>query len=763
MASHTKSAVSALLLRGFSSVTVQTLLFRELLIVFHGSELTFGLMLAVWLASGALGSVLLARLFEKLPSAEKFYSLVQLIFAASLPCAVAFIRLSRMLLGIPFADALDLPHTAAIIAIALPAAAASDGILFTLGFRLLGPLKIEGSKTSSSAKIYLLESLGVMAGGLCFTFVLLAAFDSFQIALLISTLNLISAWRLMSKKQNGPLRRALGVALFVSLAAWGLSPVLQKMALAGQWHKKNLIAYENSAFGNIAVTEEHGQYTVFYDGLPTLSIPSPDAYFTEDFVHIPMLLHGRAKNILFVGTAFGGLLQEALKYPLQRAVYVEIDPLFVGIISALDDPLIRRESRDPRVELVLADGRNFVRKTHERFDVILVNAGLPTSLTLNRYYTTEFYRELRRILNPDGVAVFKTWGALSAMSAELKSVNAMLLKTARGTFPHVEVVPGDGFNIFLCSSQKLVLDAKRMADAAKSLDIKTALISEAYLKLRLDPSYAEWFIRATEKYVQNAAANVDLRPSGSNEGLRLYYSQFSKKIPRLLGFKGINAGTLAAGIMLIFVFAGWRMRRKKTLGFILDATVFSTGFAAMALQICALFLFQIFLGYLYQWLAILTASFMAGASAGALSAYQKREPKGGLKKLIFAEIWVPVLAVAALGVTVAAFGHGEIPDAFLRWAFPMIAAISGFLVGIEFPLVYELKLSIKDTRSANNTNLAGHLYGIDLIGAAGGALLTPLLLIPGCGILSTALLVVLLKAGNSGLLFLFDIQDRTRR
>jgi hypothetical protein len=54
----------ALLALGFTTTVAQVLLVRELVAVFYGNELVLGLILAAWLAWGALGAGLSGRLFS---------------------------------------------------------------------------------------------------------------------------------------------------------------------------------------------------------------------------------------------------------------------------------------------------------------------------------------------------------------------------------------------------------------------------------------------------------------------------------------------------------------------------------------------------------------------------------------------------------------------------------------------------------------------------------------------------------------------------
>ena len=70
-------------------------------------------------------------------------------------------------------------------------------------------------------------------------------------------------------------------------------------------------------------------------------------------------------------------------------------------------------------------------------------------------------------------------------------------------------------------------------------------------------------------------------------------------------------------------------------------------------------------------------------------------------------------------------------------------ALAGWLVGSQFPLAMALYQQRSETESA-----AGVLYGADLFGAMGAALLVSAVFLPALGIVQSCLLLALLKAGS---------------
>jgi spermidine synthase len=85
-----------------------------------------------------------------------------------------------------------------------------------------------------------------------------------------------------------------------------------------------------------------------------------------------MLSHERPESVLILSGGAGGMIHEVLKYPVKQVHYVELDPLLLTLIHQFPTPLTRSELSDPRVVIHYTDGRVFLKRTAERFDVVFV-------------------------------------------------------------------------------------------------------------------------------------------------------------------------------------------------------------------------------------------------------------------------------------------------------------------------------------------------------------------------------------------------------
>ena len=130
---------------------------------------------------------------------------------------------------------------------------------------------------------------------------------------------------------------------------------------------QHLVIFDNPEFGRVLALDGVVQTT-----------ERDEFIYHEMLAHVPILAHGSAKNVLIVGGGDGGMLEEVLKHRgVEAAVQVEIDDTVVELSRRYLRAICGDAYEDPRTELVIADGVEFVNQTDRRFDVIIVDSTDP--------------------------------------------------------------------------------------------------------------------------------------------------------------------------------------------------------------------------------------------------------------------------------------------------------------------------------------------------------------------------------------------------
>jgi len=120
---------------------------------------------------------------------------------------------------------------------------------------------------------------------------------------------------------------------------------------------------------------------------------------------------------------------------------------------------------DPRVRIVLADGRNRLRASPDSYDVVISDPSDIWVAGVGSLYTLEFYRAVRARLRPHGVMT--QWVHMhSTAPADL----ALMVATFHAVFPHTEIwSASEGDLIFLGTVEDTSWDYERIRSCMRDI------------------------------------------------------------------------------------------------------------------------------------------------------------------------------------------------------------------------------------------------------------------------------------------------------
>ncbi len=806
-----KRVVLAIIIMGFSGLVAEIVLLRELLIAFHGNELSIGIVLANWLLLESAGALFLGRRISDANRKLELFVLITVLFTIFFTAAIYAARVFKDYLSVVPGEGLGMLPMFYVSFLVLLPVSLLHGALFTSGCKLyhifsekkddssrfdLKRAEVAGNQTGMSgharesgksrkspeaengersplsdlqsafsiSRIYIYETAGTIAGGLILTYILIPWIDSVKIALIVALINFLICAALLNPFRKGDIRymervpgifTALLVPFTIFLLAGSSAEKIHLSSVEKQWRGQNLVDYRNSHYGNIVVTESGGEYTFYSDGLPAITSPNPDIVYIEEFVHFPMLSHPDPREVLILSGGAGGVIREVLKHGVKSIDYAEVDPLLPGIIKEYPTSLTVEELEDPRVNVRFADGRFFIKRTDNEYDLIFSGFGDPSSLQTNRFFTMEFFLLAKSRLSDDGILVMALPGSLSYISNELADLNVLTINTIKEVFPYLRIIPGDGKNLYLASKSKKVTEVpvSDLSERIGKRNLHLDLISPGYLEYRLDQRWLDWFLGNTEG--STGEKNLDFRPMGVFYSLIYWNEQFSPDFNKYFSrIENINLFYSAIVVFLIFlVLRGLSLFMKNPAKPAISFCIFSTGFAGMLFDLILIFAFQVIYGYIFYWLGLLVTAFMAGVMAGGIwmSAYLKRKENTfpAIIKLEFAVIAFAVL-LPWIFINAGSLLIYQWFDYLLRGMFLLLSFASGIFVGGEFPLANREYLKL----SPNLGGTAGLLYSSDLMGGWLGGIIGGVVLLPVLGLLETSLVIAMVKIASLALLVL---------
>jgi spermidine synthase len=164
---------------------------------------------------------------------------------------------------------------------------------------------------------------------------------------------------------------------------------------------RKVLCEKKSAFQRIEIIENdfYGR-VLFLDGL-VQTTERDESFYHEMLVHPALACHHRPEKVLIIGGGDGGALREVLKHPVKKAWLVEIDPEVIKACAKYF-PWLSGALSDSRAELAVADGFDFIQKTTDRFDAIIVDSSDPVGPSAI-LHAREFYLKLKKVLKPGGV------------------------------------------------------------------------------------------------------------------------------------------------------------------------------------------------------------------------------------------------------------------------------------------------------------------------------------------------------------------------
>jgi len=730
---------------GFAALGIQVLMLRELMMAWRGSEMSFGVVLSIWLALTGAGSLAGGRLAARRRGDPLSPAIPLLGLAVVAPAAILVARVARIGLGLSVGELSSLPPLVLTSLICLAPFTLLAGHLFALNVDALS--RHARAAERAIGEVYVLEAVGAAAAGLLLRFAVLPRLGGLQAASIIAlpVAGLAVAVALAAARRRAVVAGAAAALLAAVLAA-APGRALDEATMARQWGDLGYVSSLDSIYGRIVATRLGSQRALYASGVLAASVP--DRLAAEEPVHLPLLEHPAPTSVLLLGGGLAGSVSEILKHPgIDRVDYVELDPALVAAARAHfgDDALAGLT--DPRVRVHYSDARFFVKRAGDRYDVVIVNAPDPTTAQLNRYYTSDFFAEVAGVLAPGGVVGSTISSAENYIPDELADLLASLHRTLAEIFPSVVTIPGDPCHLIAAAAPtRLTRDPAVLAERIAERRIHTAFVRDYYLVDRLRPDRTDQLDAALAR--GRGFTNLDLRPVCTFQSLRLWNRQFAST-PRVFGrlpevltlpWAAVVAALLAASLSIRGRGQG---RSKRRFARNVVAAVLVVGFTEITLEIAALLAFQSLYGYVYHQLALIVAAFMAGLAVGGWLGTRAADHGAGARAFVTLQLGIalvpPALAGAIVGVSRLA------PGGLAAWSglFPLIVICAAVLAGMQFPIAGRLLHS-----GAGGAGPAGgRLYGVDLLGSAVGATCSAVFLLPIMGVVGTMAALALLNVG----------------
>ena len=338
------------------------------------------------------------------------------------------------------------------------------------------------------SNVMTVDYVGGLFASLAFPFILVPHLGLMRTSFVFGLLNLVVAWigiiNFKSDIKNSKVITIYALAVTIILTGGMVFSGYLVEYLEERFYPDEIIYAKQTKYQRLIITRWRDDIRLFIDG--KLQFSSKDEYrYHEALIHPAMSLSGARNKILVLGGGDGLAVREIFKYSdVKKVDLVDIDPEMTKIFKEKDflAELSDYSLRDSRVNVINDDAMNFLERSLETYDVIIMDLPDPNDLSLGKLYSKSFFKLLGRRLASDGTLSVQSTSPFFARDAFWCIVNTISHSPAThsltGTFhtyPYHVNVPSFGEWGFTLASAK-ELDVNSM-----SLSVHTRFLNDRML------------------------------------------------------------------------------------------------------------------------------------------------------------------------------------------------------------------------------------------------------------------------------------------
>lgn len=428
-----RAALATFALSGFAAMVYQIAWTRALVQVIGSSTYAFTCILSAFILGLAAGSMIMARFVDRLREPVFWIGVLQVVIGASaLFVTLVYAQVPSLVYRLVERYSENYPVLLALQFVVVTAVTLVPtlmmGALFPLVTRTLSAGAADPAAAAGQA--YGVNTLGTICGSFLAGFVLIRSDvlgAQYSIVTMAVLNGLLGALLLRITRSDdtpvpqrvGPAAAALvAIVLLASLSsAWDRSLMVsgpfrqgRDPSIVGDLFETRYLADGVDATVAITVHRENPEaVTLLVNAKPDASTGLPDMSTQLLLGHLPSLLAEKTDSACVIGLGSGMTAAALTRYPQYRRIdcaeiceevitaHQYFAPFCYNMLGNLDP-----NGRDPRVEVIRADGRNHLLLTDRTYDVIISEPTNPWIAGVANLFTLEYFDLVDRRLSPGG-------------------------------------------------------------------------------------------------------------------------------------------------------------------------------------------------------------------------------------------------------------------------------------------------------------------------------------------------------------------------
>lgn len=424
--------ILAMAISGAAAMIYEVTWTRAIIMMIGSSVYAFSMMLTAFIAGLALGSLLLARLLDRRKDLLLIFGLLQIgVGGAAICLATFFETLSVIMVPVfslfsnNFAVLQSVELGGLFFLMLIPS------VMLGILFPLLSTMYVRSTSRvgGSVGSTFMANSLGAIAGVVSAGLILIPAIGIQKSILATAAVNvLLGSSALLFCSSISRIKKAIAIPLCLccTLAFCFTQPPWNKSLISGGpyvysriyaslnrdprigmrdiiQNQSHLLFYLEDAQTTVAVKKDQTEQIFLQLNGKTDASSREDSCSQRLLAHIPLLLHPNPRQVMVLGLGSGMTVSAAEKYPIEHLDCLEISPAVLKACSAYFNDVNGHALEDPRLRVIIGDGREHLALTDQKYDLIISQPSSPWIAGMSGLLTRDFFQLCKERLREHGI------------------------------------------------------------------------------------------------------------------------------------------------------------------------------------------------------------------------------------------------------------------------------------------------------------------------------------------------------------------------
>ncbi len=496
----------AFFISGFVGLSVEVYWTRILAYVIGSHGYAFGIILAAFLSGLGLGSVIMSRVVDRVRHPVTWLGILLIFIGMTvLISSLLLFEVGGLAGRLTIRSEGSWPRfiisqmVILFCILILPTLLMGSIFPFVMSV-LTGNYKKLGGRIG---RAYSINTLGSIIGAFMGSFILIrytGISSSLKISILVSAAAGLAIVFFSRERVHARTAGLIGgIAAIVIVFFVPMGHPLQKLGPGDR-----LIFNKEGSSATVTVREDaEGGRMLSINGLDEVPVDPSSLLTFRVLAHLPLLLHPGPRDVMVLSLGGGITTGSVATHDLKTIDVVELCPPVVQA-AELFEHWNHGVLNDPRLNIIIQDGRNYLLLTDKRYDVITADATHPWSADSWILYTGEFYEMVLSHLRNGGI--FCQWVPLHYLSQDdFKCI----LRTMRTVFPYLSIWYTGSYVVVTGSKDSIAADVeiieRRMTIPGIRDDLKSVGIDSPYLLFSLYLMSGD----TIDRFVGNGPLNTD--------------------------------------------------------------------------------------------------------------------------------------------------------------------------------------------------------------------------------------------------------------